>query len=196
MASTFLRTGHVVNILTTAALPSQIRDSLTRTVPNLTKLESERKFILSDWYTWLTGKKSNEAISVDSLSLVKMSIDESRFQKEFSPTYDLALVDSFSTLLKYNDERTFMPWFDKVVAGLKEMKGIRLYGFLRGMHSEALYADVEAVADGVIELDYRERNGRLENAIRLKSLKGMPHPTEWRSLSVRENGTLELAKNN
>ncbi len=193
MASGLLRRGHVVNIVTTTTSPSQIRTDLARTVPNLSELESGRRFFLSDWHTWITGKKSEEIISVDSLSLVKMSIDERRFEKEFSPTYDLAVLDSTSTILKYNDERAFMQWFDRLVAGLKQLKGIRLYGFVKRFHSEALYANVEGLADGVIELDYREREGKLENVIRLKSLKGMSHPTEWRKLSVGQDGRLELS---
>ncbi len=196
MASGLLRGGHVVNIVTTATSPSQIRLELERTLPNLSELESGRKFFLSDWHTWMTGKKSEEAISIDSLSIVKMSIDQSRFRKEFGPTYDFVGVDNFSTILKYNDERAFMQWFDNLVAGLKQLKGVRLYGFVKRFHSEALYSNIEALADGVIELDYQERGGKLENVMRVKSLKGMSHPTEWRSLSVLRDGSLQLSTEN
>lgn len=194
MTSGLLRSGHVVNIVTTTTSPSQIRVDLSRTVPNLNELESGKKFFLSDWHTWMTGKKSEEAISLESLSIVKMSLDESSHVKEFSPTYDLVVVDNFSSLLKYNDERTFMQWFDRFVAGLKQLKGVRLYGFVKRFHSEMLYSNVEALADGVIELDYREREGKLENMIRVKSLKGMSHPTEWRSLGVVGDGSLQVLK--
>ena len=196
MVSGLLRGGHVANIVTTATSPLQIRLELQRKVPNLSELESARKFFLSDWHTWMTGKKSEEAISVDSLSVVKMGIDQSRFRKEFGFAYDFVGVDNFSTVLKYNDERPFMQWFDNLVAGLKQLKGVRLYGFVKRFHSEALYSNVEALADGVIELDYRERGGKLENMIRVKSLKGMSHPTEWRNLSVRGDGSLQLSPEN
>ncbi len=192
MTSGLLRRGHVVNFVTTTTAPSKIRAELRRRLPNLVDLESEKKFFLADWYTWMTGKRSEEAMSMDSLSLAKMSIDNRRFIAEFSPTYDLAVVDSCSTILKYNDERTFMQWFDRVVAGLKELKGVRLYGFVKRFHSEALYSNIEALADGVIELDYREIDGKLENIIRVKSLKGVSHPTEWRKLRVAPDGNLML----
>ncbi len=173
MASALLRRGHVVNIVTATTSPSKIRAELGGTVPNLGELESGKKFFLVDWYTWMTNKRSEEAMSLDSLSLAKMSVDQRRMMTEFSPTYDFAAIDSCSTILKYNDERAFMQWFDRIVAGLKELKGVRLYGFLKRFHSEALYANVEALADGVIELDYREIEGKLENTIRVKSLKGV-----------------------
>jgi KaiC/GvpD/RAD55 family RecA-like ATPase len=196
MAAGVLKDGLVVNIVTTATSTTQIRSQLERTIPNLKDLEAEKKFFLSDWYTWMTGAKSEEPISLDSLSLAKMSVDQSRFQRGQSPTYDLAVADNFSTFLKYNDERVFMQWFDKLVAGLKQFKGVRVYGFAKRFHSETLYSNIEALADGVIELDYREKNGRFENAIRVKTMKGFSHPTKWRSLKVLENGYLQLSEKN
>ena len=88
MVSGLLRGGHVANIVTTATSPLQIRLEPQRKVPNLSELESARKFFLSDWHTWMTGKKSEEGISVNSLSVVKMGIDQSRFRKEFGFAYD------------------------------------------------------------------------------------------------------------
>ena len=196
MASGILRAGQVVNIVTTTTPPSRIRAELQRTVPNLSELESGNRFFLADWQTWMTGRKSEEAISLESLSVAKMSLDQSRFVKQFSPSYDFVVADSASAILKYNDERTFMQWFDRLVASLRELKGIRLYGFIKRFHSEALYANIEALADGVIELDYREKGGKLENAIRVKSLKGMSHITEWRPLQVVQDGHLELLTDN
>ena len=194
MASVVLREGYVVNIVTTATSPAEIRKALGHTIPNLSELEVARRLIFSDWFTWLTGKKSDEAISVDTLSIGKMSLEEMILGRQYSPSYDFVVADSFSTFLKYNDERTFMQWFDRLVARLRPLKGIRLYGFVKGFHSETLYSNVQALADGVIELNYRESGGKLENAIRIKSLKGMSHPTEWRSLEVNPDGTLRLSR--
>jgi KaiC/GvpD/RAD55 family RecA-like ATPase len=88
-----------------------------------------------------------------------------------------------------------MQWLDKTLARMRELKGIRLYGFIKGFHSDAFYANLEAMADGVIELDNRERGRKLENAIRLKTMKGLQHPTEWRTLKMVNPGFLELISN-
>ncbi len=194
MASGVLRNGHVVNVVTVASPPSQIRRELGHNIAKVDEFESSNKLLIADWHTWMTGKKSAERISVGSLSVGGLSLDQSIFVKELSPTYDLVVVDNISMVLKYNDERSFMQWFDKLVARLKPLKGIRLYGFVKGFHSEALYSNVEALADGVIELNYREHGGKLENAIRIKSLKGMMHHTEWKSLEVNPDGTLRLSR--
>ncbi len=194
MASGVLRNGCVANVVTAANPPSQIRGELGRNIPKVDELESSNKLFISDWHTWMTGKKSDERISVGSLSVGGMSLDQLIPTRDLSPTYDLVVVDNISMMLKYNDERSFMQWFDKLVARLRALKGIRLYGFVKGFHSETLYSNVEALADGVIELNYREHGGKLENAIRIKSLKGMSHPTEWRSLEVNPDGTLRLSQ--
>ena len=44
-----------------------------------------------------------------------------------TPRYDFLASDSFSALLKYNDERTVMQWLDKTVARMRELRGVRLY---------------------------------------------------------------------
>ena len=193
MAAGLLKAGNVVNVITLATPPSQIRSELTRAVPNLGELESANRFFLADWHTWMTGRKSQEKVSMETLSLAKMSLDQSRFQRQLSPSYDFVVADSASTILKYNDERAFMQWFDRIVADVKLLKGIRLYGFLKKFHSEGLYTNIESIADGVIEFDYRERNGVLENAIRLKAIKGMAHPSDWRRLSITQDGSLAFS---
>jgi KaiC/GvpD/RAD55 family RecA-like ATPase len=57
-----------------------------------------------------------------------------------------------------------------------------------------MYAYLESLADGIIELDYRENAGMLEHAVRFKIMKRMPHPTGWRGLRVNSKGFMELSR--
>ncbi len=184
-----------MGISTLTTPPSQIRQRLATGVPDLKEHEAAKRFTLIDWYTWMTGGKSTERRSVDSLGLAQFNIQDSKFQREDSPLYDFLAADNLSAFLKYNDERSFMQWLDKTVARMRELRGIRLYGFIKRFHSDAFYANLEAMADGVIELDNRERGRRLENAIRLKSMKDIQHPTGWRTLKMANSGFLELRSN-
>jgi KaiC/GvpD/RAD55 family RecA-like ATPase len=140
----------------------------------------------------MTGKKSTERRSVDSLGLAQFNIQDSRYQRDDSPIYDFLAADNYSAFLKYNDERSFMQWLDKTFARMKELKGVRLYGFVKQSQSDAFYANVESMADGVIELNIHEKGKGLTNAIRVKSMKGMQHPTEWRTLKITPSGFLTL----
>ena len=187
-----LRRGYVVGITTTTTPPTQVRERLSTALSNLRELEAAKQLTLIDWYTWMTGKKSSEPRSVDSLGLAQFNIQDSGFQRDDSPLYDFLASENFSAFLKYNDERAFTQWLDKTIARMRELKGVRLYCFMKHFHSDAFYANLEAMADGVIELDIRESRKQLENAIRLKSMKGIQHPTDWRSLKITTSGFLEL----
>jgi len=193
MAVELLRRGCVVAIGTLATPTSQIRQQLARNLPNLQEIENAKRFTLIDWYTWMTGTKSTERRSVDSLALAQFNVQDSKYQKDDSSLYDFLANDNLSTFLKYNDERTFMQWLDKTVARMREFRGVRLYGFIKGFHSDAFYANLQGMADGVIELNVREEEGRLENIIRLKNIRGVQHPSDWRPLRVTDSGFLELA---
>jgi len=192
IASELLRRGHVVGITTIITPPAQVRQRLAIALPNLRELEMAKRLTVIDWYTWMTGKKSSEPRSVDSLGLAQFNIQDSRYQRDDSPLYDFLASDNLSAFLKYNDERAFMQWLDKTIARMREFKGVRLYCFMKQFHSDAFYANLEAMADGVIELDIREGGKHLENVIRLKSMKGIQHPTDWRTLKITSSGFLEL----
>lgn len=192
IGSQLLRQGYVVGITTLTTQPSQARQQVATALPNLKELEEANKFSILDWYTWMTGRKSTERRSVDSLGLAQFNVQDTRSQREDSPIYDYLAIDNMSAFLKYNDEKAFMQWLDKTLARMKELKGVRLYGFMKHFHSEAFYANLEAMADGVIELDNRDTGHGLENVIRLKGMKGIGHPTDWRVLRTTSTGFLEL----
>ncbi len=193
IASGLLRQGYVVGIAALATPPSQIRQQLAVSVADLKEHEAAGRFKIVDWYTWMTGKKSTEPRSVDALALAEFNVQDSKYQREDSPVYDFFAADNLSAFLKYNEERALMQWLDKTVARMRELRGVRLYGFVKRFQSEAFHANLEAMADGVIELDNQERGGRLENMIRLKGIKGILHSTEWRRLEVAKSGLVELA---
>lgn len=192
IGSELLRKGYTVGLTTLATQPSEIRQQVAKALPNLRELEYANKFSILDWYTWMTGRKSTERRSVDSLGLAQFNVQDTRLQREDSPLYDFLANDNMSAFMKYNDEKSFMQWLDKTLARMRELKGVRIYGFMKRFHTDAFYANLEAMSDGVIELDNRETGPGLENAIRLKSVKGMPHPTDWRTLNTTSSGFLEL----
>jgi hypothetical protein len=72
--------------------------------------------------------------------LAQFNIQDAKFQKEDSPRYDLLVSDNMSAFLKYNDERAVMQWLDKTIACMRELRGIRVYGFMKRFHTDAFYA--------------------------------------------------------
>ena len=192
LASTVLLQGHAVNIATTSTSPREIRGTLSRMIINK-KPEVATRLTISDFYTWQLGRKSDEAESVEGLSIAKMNVGFAE-QTKGSTEVDFVVWDNLSAFMRYNEERVFTQWLDRFVAYLRETKGIRLWAFVKRSHSDAMYAYLESVADGIIELDYRENAGVLEHVVRVKSMKGMPHPTDWRRLTVNSDGSMQLSK--
>ncbi len=193
LASSLLQKGYVVNITTTSTPPSEIRRIMNRAAPTLKETEVANRLTISDTYTWQTGRKSEEAEAADSLSLAKSSIDFGTTWLKSMPHYDFVVTDNLSPFLRYNEERVYTQWLDKIVAHVREMKGIRLWSYIKRYHSDALYAVLESLADGIIELDYKEKSDMLEHVLRVKSMKEIPHPTNWRRLRANSNGLMELS---
>ncbi len=194
LASTLLQKGYVVNITTTSTPPREIRRIMNQAIPKLNENEVANRLSIGDVYTWQTGRVSDEAERADSLSLAKTSIDYgTTWLKKTMPHYDFAVTDNLSPYLKYNDERVYTQWLDRVVPHVREMKGVRLWSWIKRFHSDALYAVLESMADGIVELDYRETAGILEHVLRVKTMRGMLHPTDWRRLRLNSNGFMELS---
>jgi len=194
LASTLVQKGYMVNVTTTNTPPTEIRRIMNQAVPALKETDVAKRLTISDIYSWQTGRKSEEADKADSLSLAKASIDfGTAWLKGSMPHYDFAVTDSFSPFLRYNDERVFAQWLDRIVPHVREMKGVRLWSFIKRVHTDALYAILESLADGIIELDYRETSDGIEHALRIKSMKGIPHTTSWRRLKVNTSGLMDLS---
>ena len=48
-----------------------------------------------------------------------------------------------------------LKWLDRIVPHVREMKGVRLWSFIKRVHTDALYAVLESLADEIIELERR-----------------------------------------
>jgi len=104
----------------------------------------------------------------------------------------LAIVESFSVLLRFNEEKAFLEWFENRNMQRK-LKRINLHGFGRGLHSDQFYKRLENVLDGVVEVRVMEREDQVKNLVRVTSLKGQPHDTRWHEIQIKPNGEATLA---
>lgn len=105
----------------------------------------------------------------------------------------LSIAESFSMLLRFNEEKTFLEWFENRNIPLqRKFKRINLWGFGRGLHSEQFYKRLENVTDGVIEVRVMEREDQIKNLVRVTSLKGQPHDTLWHEIEIKGNGEAVL----
>jgi KaiC/GvpD/RAD55 family RecA-like ATPase len=105
----------------------------------------------------------------------------------------LSIVDSFSPLLRFNDERTFLEWIETRELPLNRKLGrINFIGISQRIHSEPFYARLEGAVDGLIEVQARELNGEVKNMLRIRNLKGQPHDSRWHEIKVGSSGETSL----
>ena len=142
-------------------------------------------------------------LRLKSLKVSDLSIEWLRDSKYGYQSYDLvetwppgsvAICDSASETLRFNDETTFTEYaISRVNPNERKAGRINLTGFGRGIHSESFYKRIENAADGVIDVRVLEEQNVTGNFLRIRSLKGQPFDTQWHEIKVKQNGEAWLS---
>jgi KaiC/GvpD/RAD55 family RecA-like ATPase len=130
--------------------------------------------------------------SIEQLRMIKGQAQ--RLSKWGSDQSDvLAVTDSFSPFLRFNEEKAFLEWIETRDLQLNRNLGrIIIIGMSRGVHSEPFYKSLEGIFDGIIEVRALERNDEIKNVLRIRNLKGQPHDSGWHRISVDSKGEASL----
>jgi KaiC/GvpD/RAD55 family RecA-like ATPase len=62
-----------------------------------------------------------------------------------------------------------------------------------GVHSEAFYAQFEALSDAVIDFKSTETAGKMEHSVRVRALRGKPYDSRLRPVKVQDTGEVTLS---
>jgi KaiC/GvpD/RAD55 family RecA-like ATPase len=105
----------------------------------------------------------------------------------------LAIMDSCSPLLRFNEERAILEWTETRALPLNRKLGrIQFVGVSKHVHSESFYARLEGAFDGLIEVRALEREDEIKNVLRIRNLKGQPHDTRMHEIKVDSRGEASL----
>jgi KaiC/GvpD/RAD55 family RecA-like ATPase len=105
----------------------------------------------------------------------------------------VSIVDSWSPLLRFNEERTFLEFLETRSLPLQRKLGrIEIDGMANRVHSEPFYARLEGTYDGLIEVRALERNEEIKNMLRIRNLKGQPHDARWHEIKIDSRGEASL----
>jgi KaiC/GvpD/RAD55 family RecA-like ATPase len=217
IAARFLESKSHVGYLAMSRPPEAVKLSLSALGVNVTDPEKAGLLAVEDWYSaTLTGGRVERQgghsslfelvegnLRVLSLKVADLSVEWLKSSKSGPhPVYDvvdhwppgsLVIVESFSSILRFNEERAFMEWMEsRVNPGERKRGSITIQGFVRGIHSDQLYKLVENAGDGVIDLRVLERGEEMRNALRVRSLKGQPHDSRWHEIEIKPSGEARL----
>lgn len=132
--------------------------------------------------------------SIDQLRSIKGQNRQSNLTKwGDNQSGALAMIDSFSPYLRFNEEKVFLEWMETRNLQLHRKLGrLPILAFSRGVHSEHFYRSLEGMFDGLIEVRVLMHDDESKNMLRIKSLKGQPHDSRWHEIQVKSNGEATL----
>jgi len=105
----------------------------------------------------------------------------------------LVVSESLSMLLRFNEEKHFLEWFEvRDVPLQRKLNRIHFFAFGRGLHSESFYRRIENICDGVVDVRVMERDDETKSYVRVQSLKGQPHDARWHRIEIKTNGEAVL----
>jgi len=173
---------------------NELRDNMHRLGIEVDKYEKKEKLLFIDAYTprfisilppELRNEVSDKEIlqkGVDSLNQLKMAI-EADYGKKYR-----GVIDSLSFFLGNYDVKDVSDAIETMSSIGKMAGGSHLLLMTRGMHDAATENTMKHLADGVIELFFKERGNELERMLVVRKMRGMLTPNKMMPFTIGPKG--------
>ena len=183
--------------------PSEVRSSLADLGIDVKRFEAEDKLRIEDSYTGQTGlglpeapsKKKVPSVSA-SLKLSDTSIAYAQQIKVGIPESDkrvLHIDDDVSVIFHHNDDKTSLNFVrTRLVPWARAREMTILISWSPAIVSEALTKEMGTFVDGIIDFKSEEREGEIQQYVRVRTLRGHSCDSRWRKLRVLENSEVTL----
>ncbi len=211
IAAQALRSGVRTQYHTFMHVPREVREEFRRLGSDLGKLEAEDRFRLIDSFTSLTGLpiQPETGTLTGTREDIPFEFNDASFLQDFTkgiatliqkgaPEKDkgwLHIDDNTSIFNRYFKERDVLDIFHTRVFQLTRFLNLCVFhSLVTGVWSESFYKQFEAQCDGVIDFktEDKDKDGRLEHYVRIRSLRGKSLNSQWRRLQLQKNGEVKL----
>lgn len=195
IAAGALREGLKTQYHTFQRSPDEVRENLTKLDLNVKKLEEDGILRILDSYTTQLGLRG--ADETGRLKLSDISISQSQTLKAGYAEDQkgwLHIDDNLSVFNRYNSENTIVDWVrTRAIPDTKASGGLWIYSLLTGVASDSFYRQCESLSDGIIDFESKEREGRMEQLVRVRLLRGKPFDSRWRKIRLLETGEVAMS---
>ena len=181
--------------------PDEVRMQLTRLGLNVNELESSDRLRVYDWHTPTLGRKSKEKYGIDSLKVADQSIlfrlteDDLNNPGDTEWPESLRIVDNFSALARFNDERAWVEFMLTRVYPIGSVKKSTLvFGIMTGVLSVWALKQLEGSADGIIDFKLDETGGKIRDLMQIRTMRNAHFNREPSELKVEQNFEVTLQR--
>jgi KaiC/GvpD/RAD55 family RecA-like ATPase len=194
IAARWVKSGGRVNYHTFAQPPQDIRPQLEGLGLSVSELENTERLQIWDGYTTTLGQKSTERYAYESLKVADLSLWYAKRAREPLDPESLLISDNLSTMARFSDEKLWVELaLSRVIPARKSQKMTAIRGVIRGVHSDFVYKQLEAAADGVIDFKLDETSDPAQNLIRIRSLRNVGFDGRWHKVKIAENLEVTIA---
>ena len=196
-----LRSGIRTDYHAYAHSPEEIIEDLAKFGLDIAKLEEADVLRILDSYSVQVGEKSrkSKAPSHYSESLDMTDWKYSR-RDEIGGTVDQShmrrvhIDDDTTVMLRYNSETKFLDMArTKGRPYWKALETAIIYAVPTGVASNSFYGQLELLNDGLIDFKSEEKEGRMQQLVRVRMMHRRSYDTRWRKLKLLDDGEVELS---
>jgi KaiC/GvpD/RAD55 family RecA-like ATPase len=188
----WLRTGGDIVYNNAEQSPDVVRLQLRRFGLDVDALEKSDRLRIYDLYTQTLGQKSRERY-VAPLKVIDASLTFSQQLFHGRSNENLIRIwDNASTMARFNEEKAWVEFELSRRFPLASInKSMLILGIIKGVHSDWAYRQLEAAADGTIEVKFDETGEEARNLMRISSLRTVAFDSKWHEVKVtKDSATL------
>ena len=104
------------------------------------------------------------------------------------------LDDNNSVLAQYNEEKAVIEYYrTRVIPYCKAIELAAVHSLVVGIHSDAMYKQLESLCDGIIDFKSQEKCEQIEHLVRVRLVRGRSYDSRWRHIKLLNNSEVLLA---
>jgi KaiC/GvpD/RAD55 family RecA-like ATPase len=174
--------------VTTSETPNEIETSMKAFGLDIEPYKEKETVCIVDGCSWKLGRSSSSVYAVDSQQnyLTALSIKIQKAQKNLKKVR--LIFDSASELFALSNQDAVLNFLQVLTARIRLDGGKAIFTIASGAHDEHLMNLLRLIFDGILEMKMDDSGKELKRLLRIFSLKGAEHKTNWTPFEITGKG--------